>query len=172
MIYIRHAFKNILLTTKTPLENTILQYLKSKLFRDYSIAFSLNNISWVSCDWIGAKRKSMQLFSQNLRLMTLHLMWKVLSVCMRVIENTAKLVLLRGLMTSWPNLCLWPAYLCYWTSRSIASGSRRRSWLVTLVKLIILIRQECQELLLNGKEGLRITCVGAVWRSWDLLRDG
>jgi len=31
---------------------------------------------------------------------------------------------------------------------------------------------ECQELLLNGKEGLRITCVGAVWRSWDLLRDG
>ena len=44
-MYIRHAFKYILLTTKTPLENTTLQYLKSKLFCDYSIAFSLNNVS-------------------------------------------------------------------------------------------------------------------------------
>lgn len=91
-MYIRHAFKYILLTTKTPLENATLQYLKSKLFRDYSIAFSLNNVSQVSCDWIGAKRKSMQLFSQNLRLITLRSMWKVLSVFMRVIENTAELL--------------------------------------------------------------------------------
>ena len=32
--------------------------------------------------------------------------------------------------------------------------------------------QECQEALLNAEKGLRITCVGAVWQSWALLRDG
>ncbi|XP_068709146.1 N-acetyl-D-glucosamine kinase-like [Montipora foliosa] len=31
---------------------------------------------------------------------------------------------------------------------------------------------ECQEVLLNSDKGLRITCVGAVWQSWELLRDG
>ena len=32
--------------------------------------------------------------------------------------------------------------------------------------------QECQEALLNGEKGLKIICVGAVWQSCDLLKDG
>jgi len=32
--------------------------------------------------------------------------------------------------------------------------------------------KECQDALLNGPKGLKIACVGAVWKSWELLRDG
>lgn len=32
--------------------------------------------------------------------------------------------------------------------------------------------QECQDALLNGDKGLTIICVGAVWQSWNLLKDG
>ena len=26
--------------------------------------------------------------------------------------------------------------------------------------------------LLNGPEGLKVVCVGSVWKSWDLLKEG
>lgn len=43
----------------------------------------------------------------------------------------------------------------------------------TLNKVYIIQNfQECQAALLNAEKGLRITCVGAVWKSWDLLREG
>ncbi|XP_022807732.1 N-acetyl-D-glucosamine kinase-like [Stylophora pistillata] len=32
--------------------------------------------------------------------------------------------------------------------------------------------KECQETLLNSSKGLQIICVGAVWQSWNLLKDG
>ncbi|XP_020624472.1 N-acetyl-D-glucosamine kinase-like [Orbicella faveolata] len=32
--------------------------------------------------------------------------------------------------------------------------------------------KECQDALLNGEKGLKIICVGAVWQSWNLLKDG
>nr|XP_058961592.1 N-acetyl-D-glucosamine kinase-like [Pocillopora verrucosa] len=32
--------------------------------------------------------------------------------------------------------------------------------------------QECQETLLRSSKGLQIICVGAVWQSWNLLKDG
>ena len=32
--------------------------------------------------------------------------------------------------------------------------------------------QGCQDALLNCEKGLKIICVGAVWLSWNLLKDG
>ena len=54
-------------------------------------------------------------------------------------------------------------YLVNYPSVSIHSNSK---------VCIIQNFQECQEALLNAEKGLRITCVGAVWQSWALLRDG
>ena len=36
----------------------------------------------------------------------------------------------------------------------------------------IFLLQECQDALLHGEKGLKIICVGAVWQSWNLLKDG
>lgn len=46
------------------------------------------------------------------------------------------------------------------------------SLLFLFIKVDIFMLQECQEALLNGDKGLKIICVGAVWQSCDLLKDG
>ncbi|XP_071792731.1 N-acetyl-D-glucosamine kinase-like [Asterias amurensis] len=43
---------------------------------------------------------------------------------------------------------------------------------VVLGRHILAVAPKLDQTLLNGPEGLKVVCVGSVWKSWDLLKEG